>query len=153
MEKFKSFLSFLVLFLGFFFYYTSQNPHKDHLPAGASNMHSGHGIVEMAEGYEVPSVNIRVTLDPSGTWLLKVETQQFSFAPEKAGEMEPSFNEGHAHLYINGEKVTRLYGEYYHLDSLKKGKNEIKVTLNSNNHGVLTYKGKPIQSGMIVKVD
>lgn len=150
MNGIKSFLSFLILFLGFFFYYTSQNPHKDHVASGASNMHGGHEAVEIPEGFEVPNVDIHVTQDRSGTWLLKMETAHFTFAPEKAGENEPSYNEGHAHLYINGEKITRLYGEYYHLGALKEGKNEITVTLNSNNHGILSYKGRPIESSQAV---
>lgn len=136
MEKVKSFLIFFVLFVGFFYYYMSQNPHSDHLYAGATNLHSSHVVVEIPEGYEIPSVNIRVTQDLSGAWLLKLETNHFTFAPEKVGENEPSFNEGHAHLYINGKKINRLYGPYYNLGSLQTGMNEIEVTLNSNNHGV-----------------
>ncbi|CAM3665621.1 hypothetical protein GCM10009865_03410 [Aeromicrobium ponti] len=149
MERLRSFLFFFVLFLGFFFYFTSQNPHNH---ADATKNHMDHGDVGIPQGYEVPDVNIIVTEDRSGTWLLKVQLDHFTFAPENAGLNEQSYNEGHAHLYINGEKINRLYGEYYHLGSLKEGKNEIKVTLHSNNHGDLVYKGKPIQSSMIVEV-
>lgn len=151
MEKVKSFSSFLILFLGFFFYYTSQNPHNEHTLAGGDAGHSDHGIVEIGEEYQVPNMDILVTQDHSGTWLLKIELNQFTFAPERVGENAPSYNEGHAHLYINGEKINRLYGEYYNLGTLPKGKNEITVTLNSNNHGVLSYKGKPIQKSVIVE--
>ncbi|MBT2686565.1 hypothetical protein J7I93_00045 [Bacillus sp. ISL-47] len=148
MKRLRSFLLFFILFLGFFYYYTSQNPHNH---AGAKN-HMNHSYVEIPQGYEVPDVNISVTQEQSGTWLLKVQPNHFTFAPEKVGQKEPSYNEGHAHLYVNGEKINRLYGQYYNLGSLKEGQNEIKVTLHSNNHGALVYKGKPIQNSTIVDV-
>jgi len=110
-----------------------------------------HEYVEIPEGYQVPSVNISVTEDKSGTWLLSVDTTHFNFAPQKVGNADPSFNEGHAHIYVNGKKINRLYGQFYNLDTLKKGENEIMVTLNSNNHGALAYRGKPISSSVVVE--
>ena len=41
---------------------------------------------------------------------------------------------GHAHVYINGVKLGRLYGHWMHLTGLKAGEHTIKVTLNSNDH-------------------
>jgi hypothetical protein len=149
MKRFRSFLIFFIPFIAFFFYFTNQNEHN-HSTANASKNHSDHGYVEIPAGYHVPAVSMSVTQDQSGTWLLKVETNHFAFAPEKVGMKSPSYNEGHAHLYIDGKKINRLYGEYYNLGTLPKGKNEIKVTLHSNNHGALVYKGKPIQSSIVV---
>jgi hypothetical protein len=40
-------------------------------------------------------------------------------------------------LYINGEKVSRVYGPWLHLPTLPPGRNEITVELNANNHQVL----------------
>jgi hypothetical protein len=145
LEKLKSFLVFFIPFIVFFFYFTSNNEHN---PSSANHMQ--HDYVEIPEGYQVPLVNISVTEDMSGTWLLSVDTSHFSFSPQKVGSTEPSFNEGHAHIYVNGKKINRLYGPYYNLDTLKKGENEIMVTLNSNNHGILAYRGKPISSRVVV---
>ncbi|MCM3569261.1 hypothetical protein [Neobacillus mesonae] len=83
---------------------------------------------------------------------MEIQTENFKFNPKKAGDHLPSYNEGHAHLYINGEKVNRLYGKYYYLGTLKQGKNEIKVSLNSNNHGTLLYNGKKIEDSTVVDV-
>jgi hypothetical protein len=149
MERLRSFLVFFIPFILFFFYFTSNNEH-DPSSASATKNHMGHGYVEIPEGYQIPSVNVSVKQDPSGTWLLKVKAEHFTFTPEKVGVESPSYNEGHAHVYINGKKINRLYGEYYNLGDLKKGKNEIKVTLNSNNHGELVYKGQLLQSTVIV---
>lgn len=59
--------------------------------------------------------------------------------------------EGHAHLQVNGKKITRLYGWYY-LENLQPGKNEITVSLNVNSHKTLAHNGKMIQDTEIVEV-
>ncbi|WP_209812210.1 hypothetical protein [Ammoniphilus resinae] len=140
---------FFIPFLLFFFYFTNENGHS-HFSANSS--HPGHDYVEIPKGYDVPSVKIFVTQDQSDTWLLEVQTENFKFNPKKVGDKVPSYNEGHAHLYINGEKFNRLYGKYYNLGTLKQGKNKIKVTLNSNNHGTLIYNEKTIEDSMVVDV-
>ncbi|RSD27864.1 hypothetical protein [Mesobacillus subterraneus] len=145
MQRLRSFLIFFIPFVLFFMYFTTNNEHNS-----SSASHMQHDAVEIPDGYNVPSLDINVTQDLSGSWLLKVVTTNFAFAPEKAGMDTQSFNEGHAHIYVNGKKVNRLYGEFYNLDSLKKGKNEIIVTLNSNNHGALYYQGLPVQESVIV---
>ncbi|WP_421385272.1 hypothetical protein ACOJQI_11065 [Bacillus salacetis] len=150
MRKFKSFLIFFIPFLLFFFYFTNQNEHNSHMTANSS--HSAHGFVEIPAGYEPPSVKIVVTQDQSKSWLLEVRTENFTFTPKKAGTATPSYNEGHAHLYINGKKINRLYGRYYNLGMLKQGENKIKVTLNSNNHGTLKVKGKIIENSAVAEV-
>ncbi len=76
-------------------------------------------------------------------WNLNIETTNFTFAPETVNQ-ESSPNQGHAHLYINGEKITRIYSNWYHLPELPKGDNEIKITINTNLHEDLIYQGKVI---------
>ncbi|EWG10991.1 hypothetical protein [Cytobacillus firmus] len=149
MKKVRSLISFIIIFLGFFYFYTSQNPHYQTGAAG----HMAHGYVEIPKENEIPAVNFTVSQDGPDTWLLKLDLHHFTFAPEKAGEKQPSYNEGHAHLYINGKKISRLYGEYYHLGNLKEGRNEITITLNSNNHGALMAGGKPVKATRFIEVN
>jgi len=85
-----------------------------------------------------------VRQDYSGSWYVRIDTEHFTFAPEKVGLDETNYNEGHAHLYLNGKRMNRMYGQYYNLGELKKGTYNILVTLNANNHGLYTYEGKPI---------
>ncbi len=47
--------------------------------------------------------------------------------------------------------MSRLYGEWFHIRELSHGKNEIKVTLNNNNHKEYAVDGQSIQD--IVEVD
>jgi hypothetical protein len=87
-----------------------------------------------------------------GGWNLELITTNFRFAPEHVGTaVLPS--EGHAHLYIDGVKIGRIYGPWYNLPpTLFKGAgdHEIRVTLNANDHSDLESNGMVIQS--IVRV-
>ncbi|MEM6615406.1 MAG: hypothetical protein AAF619_02635 [Pseudomonadota bacterium] len=105
-------------------------------------MHQGEFPVDAASA---PSVSVNVTRDPMQGWNLRLDTENFELIPATAG-LEDSANEGHAHLYINGEKMSRLYGEAYHLGVLPIGEVEIKVTLNTNNHANLMLHGQRIEA-------
>jgi hypothetical protein len=76
---------------------------------------------------------------------VKLKVNNFKFVPEKIVTSAPSqVTEGHAHLLINGKKVTRLYGNWYYLKDLPVGSNEIIVTLNTNNHESLIVNGQVV---------
>ncbi|MBO8141722.1 MAG: hypothetical protein H0Z37_06005 [Firmicutes bacterium] len=117
--------------------------------------HDGHGHdhipVTVPDDMPVPTIDITIIEDPLSGWNLHVLTTQFRWAPEFAGG--PVYpGEGHAHLYINGEKVARLYGPWYHIAHLEPGANEIRVTLNANNHGEYLYEGEVIADSVTVYV-
>lgn len=104
---------------------------------------SHHHHMEVPAGQPVPSVKLKVYPDPMKGWNLELKTNNFKFAPEKiAASVAPQTTEGHAHLLINGKKVTRLYGNWYYLKELPAGSNEIAVTLNTNNHEDLIVNGQ-----------
>lgn len=114
-----------------------------HNPFNAQTNH--HYIqIEIPENMTPPSIAGAVKQDPSGTWYVEIQTENFTFTPENVGLEQTSYNEGHAHLYLNGKRMNRMYCQYYNLGKLKKGKYKILVTLNANNHGLYTYEGKPI---------
>lgn len=110
-----------------------------------------HKTLEIPVGQPVPSVNLIVHPDAMRGWNLEVKVSNFKFAPEKVNQ-ESKATEGHAHLYINGKKLTRLYGSWYYLSSLEPGSNKITVTLNTNGHEDLVNKGKPIEATKIIQV-
>ncbi|MBU8906474.1 hypothetical protein [Desertibacillus haloalkaliphilus] len=118
-----------------------------------SNHKGLHEQIEIPSDVSVPAIDGMITRDYSGSWLLKVETENFEFAPEKAGIETESFHEGHAHLYINGEQLNRLYGEYYNIGELNAGTYEVIVSLHANNHGALTYNGEMIAFEETVEVE
>ncbi|MEM1344099.1 MAG: hypothetical protein AAGI34_05895 [Pseudomonadota bacterium] len=90
-----------------------------------------------------PEVAIAITKDAMTGWNLRLETQNFTFAPE-AINGPVALNQGHAHVYVNGEKLGRLYGHHYHLPDFLPGPHEIRVTLNANDHSTFAVEGQPI---------
>ena len=110
-----------------------------------------HGSIEIPPGQPIPFVNLIVREDPLRGWNVEVQVSNFRFSPERASQ-EHRDGEGHAHLYINGEKITRLYGNWYYIQSLKPGRHEIKVTLSSNNHSDFIHNGQIIGDTAIIEV-
>lgn len=94
-------------------------------------------------GPGAPTVRISLHADPVSGWNLHVVTTDFRFAPENASS-EHVAGEGHAHVYVDGTKVARLYGPWLHIADLPNGQSEVKVTLNTNDHRPITIGGKPL---------
>ena len=107
-----------------------------------------HGPIEST----VPvKVDIATELDGAGGLHISIENEGWRWAPEGVnGDNSPGA--GHAHVYVDGEKVGRIYGSYHYLPSLEPGSHEIRVSLNSNNHSELTWQGNPLEASTTVNV-
>lgn len=103
------------------------------------------------DSQDAPTVSLDVQKDSKSGYNVHVETTNFDFTPDQAG-MENYDGEGHAHLYVNGEKIARMYGEWYHIPVLNPGENVITVTLNTNNHMIYAIDDKPIEASQTVTV-
>jgi hypothetical protein len=110
-----------------------------------------HDSLEIPAGQPVPTVTLVAHPDAQTGWNLEVQTTNFRFAPERVNQ-PGSPAEGHAHLYIDGEKVTRLYGNWHYLGSLPSGRHEITVSLNTNEHQTLMHNREPVQATTTVEV-
>ncbi len=117
---------------------------------GSEEVHS-HKTMVIPPGQPVPTVSLDLKPDTMSGWNLQVKVTDFAFAPERVNTKGIA-TEGHAHLYIDGKKVTRLYGPWYYLGSLSPGQHTITVTLNGNGHEDLIYNGKPIQATQVIQV-
>lgn len=95
-------------------------------------------------------IDIAVTPDTKAGHNLTITTSNFIWSAQNASAGHVD-GQGHAHLYINGEKQGRLYGPDHHLD-LKPGTNEIRVTLNTNDHAAYTRQGQPIEASFTIEV-
>jgi len=105
-----------------------------------------HGQLEVPSDRPIPAVGLIVHKDPLKGWNLEVQTFNFRFAPQKVSTTTQTTAEGHAHLYIDGQKITRLYSNWYYLENLKPGSHRITVGLSANGHEALVHKGKPIET-------
>ena len=97
------------------------------------------------------SVSITLEPDPLGGANLFIETTGFAFAPQNAGGHHVP-GEGHGHVYVNGVKIGRVYGEAMQLGNLAAGMNEVQVTLNTNEHSGYTWNGETVQATATIHI-
>ncbi|MDN4594064.1 ZIP family metal transporter [Polycladomyces subterraneus] len=105
--------------------------------------------VEIPKGTPIPTVHLQVYKDSESGWNLHVQTAHFRFAPEFVNGPN-RIGEGHAHLFVDDKKVARLYGPWYHMDSLGPGKHEIRVELFTNQHAPYVHNGTKIEDTAVV---
>lgn len=113
--------------------------------------HSSHDETVEFESHDQLELSMDVTPDSMSGYNLHFKSGGFDFAPENAG-MDHVAGQGHAHLYVNGVKIARLYGQWVHIASLPKGNAEVVLTLTTNDHRTLTADGEPISLTAIVPV-
>jgi len=118
--------------------------HDDHGTGMSQTMeHSHDEMLTLTTDVAAPTLDIEVLKDPSAGWNLHVMTENFRFAPEHASLAHVA-GEGHAHVYVNGTKIGRLYGNWMHIAELPKGEAKVEVTLNSNDHLLLANGDTPL---------
>ncbi|PIG92636.1 hypothetical protein [Gloeocapsopsis sp. IPPAS B-1203] len=122
-----------------------------HSPSNHNQSDNHDQIMEIPSGQAVPTVNLVVHKDTMKGYNLEVKVTNFKFAPERVNTAAVP-GEGHGHIYINNQKLTRLYGSWYYLENLQPGKNEITVSLNANNHMALADNGKRISDTEVVNI-
>lgn len=111
-----------------------------------------HGLLEVTSfGDEVivPAVDFTIAADSMSGWNIHIQTDNFRFTPEQINADAVS-NEGHAHLYIDGLKIARLYGPWYHLKKLTPGEHTLRISLNANDHSEWSHQGKAIAKSQIL---
>lgn len=103
-----------------------------------------HEQVEIAADAPVPTLSAVVEEDAKSGWNIQLVTTNFAFAPERASG-EHVVGEGHAHVYIDGVKIGRVYGPWYHVDGYTEGVHTVRVTLNANDHREYAIGGAPVE--------
>ena len=116
---------------------------------GHDDGHSHGTSMEVADGVPVPTIAIEVSEDPVEGWNLRVRTTDFEIVPENVSTAHVD-GEGHMHLYIDGNKVTRVYGQWHHIGALAPGEHEVRVELSSNNHSALSVGGDIIDATAVI---
>ncbi|WP_444906442.1 hypothetical protein ACJJIR_18625 [Microbulbifer sp. SSSA008] len=129
--------------------------------AAQPNPHAGHNgdqhpVIEIPLHVAAPRIELDMSRDDMSGYNLHIDYDRFELeSPRFANDDSEQFLEGHAHLYINGEKIQRLYGSDLHIPGklLKPGFNQVTVTLNAHDHSTWSRGGKRILATLFVHLD
>lgn len=110
------------------------------MPATPDPAHAHLETLDLPAGAPAPTLAISLAPDPVSGLNLHIQTTNFTFAPEHSGGPHVP-GEGHAHLYVDGVKIARLYGPWAHIAELPLGAGELSVILTSNDHKTLAVNG------------
>jgi ribosomal protein L31 len=102
-----------------------------------------HGNSELFESETPPTIDISISEDPKSGWNLFADVGDFTFSAENVGGAAVD-GEGHLHLSIDGARVTRLYGPWWHISGLEAGDHEITVEVSANDHSAYGAGGEPV---------
>jgi len=131
----------------------SDGDHMDDSHKDSDDMTHDSGEHEHEEGKEyefvshdgLPEVKINSVSDNSdGTWALDFTTANFTF-DEAAVDSDNVPGTGHAHLYINDEKIGRVFDESYTIEQDLDSGDTVTVSLFTNDHQAYTHDGVPIR--------
>lgn len=114
-----------------------------------SDSHDDHSAIEST----VPvSMDIDVDVEPDGGVNVHIMTENWRWAPENVNT-EHIPGEGHAHVYVDGEKINRVYGSHYYIKDVEAGERVIRVALNTNEHNEFTVDGTLVEATRIINVE
>ncbi len=116
--------------------------HDDKSGDGHEHAHA-HSAIEVSADHAPRVTEVKVLKDPVGGYNLFVSTENFEFAPDLVNLVHAD-GKGHAHIYVDGVKIARIYGPAYHIETLTPGERKIEVTLNANDHREFAVNGTKI---------
>ena len=90
-----------------------------------------------------PELTIEVVADPKSGFNAFVTVDGFEISAEQASG-DHIDGVGHLHIYVNGQKLARLYGEAMHIAALPSGDVEVSVQAFTNDHRPYTVDGEPV---------
>lgn len=108
---------------------------------------AGHRLREVpAEG--APEVRLAARPDTEDGWNLQLTATNFRFTPDSTGGAALP-GAGHAHLELDGRKLARLYGPWFHLPAAQVpegGTHTLTVRLYADDHTAWAVAGKPVEA-------
>ncbi|MCG8612344.1 MAG: hypothetical protein MI864_17640 [Pseudomonadales bacterium] len=136
----------------------TKNGTVDHSMMDHSQMHQSRPVLPE---YPVPEIELGIVPDAVSGYNLTLRVAHFNLIPPQLRTIEKKVQpgkepggveEGHAHLYVNGTKIQRLYGRYVHLPAtlFNPGINQITVTLNDHEHQNLSIQNRDIQATLTI---
>ncbi|WP_281558792.1 hypothetical protein [Thalassomonas sp. RHCl1] len=123
------------------------------MPGHEAMMDHSHEPVAIPANLPVPKLEVALYKDEKSGFNLHLQLADFELeAPEFASKKPLSYVQGHAHLFINGQKIQRVYGQYLHLPAtlFKQGINQVMVTLNNHDHKIWSRDKKQVVASVFL---
>ena len=120
-----------------------------HAAGAHDHHHAHHQALDVAAWPAPPKLSIKLHRDAASGWNLQLITENSRFAPEHVNQASGA-GEGHAHVYVDGRKLSRLYGHWYHLTGIGEGVHTVRVSLNANDHSELVLEGVPVGDEVVI---
>jgi len=102
-----------------------------------------------------PTASLEIKKDPTGGFNVHVVTTNFIWRPEMAS-MKHVPGEGHAHVFLDGRKIMRIYNEWFHLNTYqfatRAGEQLLNIEFVGNDHAPYTIEGSPVGDQKLVDV-
>ena len=128
------------------------------LVSSAASLHAhSDGVITIHEvSQEVaPKASLKIKKDPTGGFNVHVLSSNFVWRPESASR-EHVVGEGHAHVYLDGRKIMRIYNEWFHLNTYqfatRAGEQIVSIEFVGNDHAPYTIQGNPVGLEQIIDV-
>ena len=122
----------------------------------ATSPHAGHmAMTDMGaddRNEAAPSVSLSVSRATDSSWSVEIKTDNFVF-DQMADEPKHIAGHGHAHLYLNGMKLQRMYGHNASIGQLPPGDYTVSVELNSNLHMPYRNGDDVVSAKQVISVD
>ncbi|WP_324605342.1 hypothetical protein [Streptomyces sp. NRRL F-2664] len=106
---------------------------------------AGHKLREVpATG--APEVHLALRPDSEDGWNLQLAVKNFRFTPDSTGGAALP-GAGHAHLELDGRKLARLYGPWFHLPAAQvpEGTHTLTVRLYADDHTAWAVSGRAVE--------
>jgi hypothetical protein len=121
------------------------------VPDHTHDAHSHDEPTEVEFAGPAPTLSVEVLPDPKSGYNAFIEVDGIVLSGEHASQ-DPVDGEGHLHIYVNGQKLGRLYGEATHIGALPEGDLEIIVAAYSNDHHPYVVDGQPVEAQTTITV-
>ena len=111
-----------------------------------------HGLANGISETPTPELELKWMIAPSANGAqVKLNTDDFTFTNVEAGTAHAP-NHGHAHVYLNGLKLGRLYSDTYQIGALLAGNYTLSVALNSNDHRPYVNDDGPVMDTLVFEI-
>ena len=121
------------------------------MPEHTHDAHSHGEPTEVEFAGPAPTLSLQVLPDPKSGYNAFIEVDGMVLTGAHASQ-DPVDGEGHLHIYVNGQKLGRLYGGATHIGALPQGDLEITVAAYSNDHAPYVVNGEAVEAQTTITV-